>query len=242
MGDRLIKFGHRHGNVRSLVSGYCCHGWKALITGDIPHAVDSFKQAFQSSADPWYSQFPKLALCYGVISNGQFEEALPLLDQLIDFSDHNGAEFVGEPARFFKGLTDILNGQAAKGLETMELMLSQWKADGSRLRMLTCGFVMARIYSKLYAGAKRASKEPDAPQMDAWAQKAIHWFQTSIGEADDMGAVAIHGQALSGLAYVLALQGHKNRARESLARSIELLEQIDATDHLKQARNQLAAL
>ena len=79
MGDRLIKFGHRHGNVRSLVSGYCCHGWKALITGDIPHAVDSFKQAFQSSADPWYSQFPKLALCYGVISNGQFEEALPLL-------------------------------------------------------------------------------------------------------------------------------------------------------------------
>jgi tetratricopeptide (TPR) repeat protein len=242
MGDRLIKFGHRHGNVRSLVSGYCCHGWKALITGDIPHAVDSFEQAFQSSADPWYSQFPKLALCYGVISNGQFEEALPLLDQLIDFSDHNGAEFVGEPARFFKGLTDILNGQAAKGLETMELMLSQWKAAGSRLRILACGFVMARIYSKLYADAKRASKEPDAPQMDAWAQKAIHWFETSIDEASDMGAVAIHGQALSGLAYVLALQGHKDQARASLVHSIELLEQIDATDNLKQARNQLAAL
>jgi hypothetical protein len=47
---------------------------------------------------------------------------------------------------------------------------------------------------------------------------------------------------LSGLAKIMALLGRKDQARENLARSIELLEQIDATDHLKLARDQLAAL
>ncbi len=242
MGDRLIKFGHRHGNVRSLVSGYCCHGWQALITGDIQRAIESFQQAIQTSADPWYSQFPKLALCYGAISNGQVEDALPLLDQLIDFSEHNGAEFVGEPAHFFKGLTAIFKGQTAGGLESMELHLSQWKADGSRLRVLACGYVMARVYGRLYAGARQTSNQPDDPQVNAWAQKAIHWYRTSIDAASEMGAAAIHGQALSGLASVWALSGRPDQAREALLQSIELLERIDAKDHLKQVREQLAAL
>ena len=70
IGEGLLKFGQRHGNVRSLVSGYSCMGWKDLITGDIQSATESFKKAVRISADPWYSLFPKLALCYGTISNG----------------------------------------------------------------------------------------------------------------------------------------------------------------------------
>ncbi len=242
MGDRLIKFGHRHGNVRSMVSGYCCHGWKALITGDIPRAIESFKQAVQTSADPWYSQFPKLALCYGAISNGQLEEALPLLDQLITFSDHNGAEFVGEPAIFFKELFGILNGRAAKGLESMELMLARWKTDGSRVRTLACGFVLARVYTQLVAGAQKASIGPDSPQIRQWADKAVHWYRNSIDQASHIGAAAVHGQAMSGLAYIQTLMGRRDQARQSLEQSIALLERIEATDHLEAARAQLAAL
>lgn len=160
IGKLLIKFGKTHGNVRSLVSGHCCLGWKELVVGDIDAATASFKSAVGMSADPWYSQFPKLALCYGAISNGKIEEALPLLDQLIAFSDDNGAEFVGEPANFFKGLTTIMNGRVAQGLEIMESLLSRWQTSGCRLRVLTCGYVMGQVYSLLYQSALQTAGRP----------------------------------------------------------------------------------
>lgn len=242
IGDRLVKFGKRHGNVRSLVSGHCCLGWKDLVVGDIEGATASFRTAVDISADPWYSQFPRLALCYGSISNGKFEEALPLLDDLITFSNDNGAEFVGDPARFFKGLTDILNGQVAKGLETMESLLAQWQTTGCRLRILTCGYVMARTYALLFQRAMETTRDPDSPQTRTMADKCNQWFQTCISEAREMGAHAMEGQALLGLGNALAVLGKPDQARKTLNQSVEILGKAKASSHLQQARALIESL
>jgi class 3 adenylate cyclase/tetratricopeptide (TPR) repeat protein len=242
IGDRLLKFGQRHGNVRSLVSGLCCHGWRYLIIGDIRRATEKFKKAVEISADPWYSQFPTLALCYGAISNGQVDEALPLLGQLITFSDKNGAEFIGQPARFFGGLADILEGRVARGLETMETLLAQWKTDGSRLRVMTCGYVLARAYAQLCEKALQISGLPDSPAASDLAGKAIGWFKVCADQAAQMGARSMQGQALTGLGKTLASIGRRDQARDALTRSIALLEEVEATGHLELARDHLAAL
>jgi class 3 adenylate cyclase/tetratricopeptide (TPR) repeat protein len=235
IGQRLIKFGKRHGNVRSLVSGHCCLGWKDLVLGDIEGATASFKTAVAISADPWYSQFPKLALCYGAISTGKVEEALPLLDQLIDFSEDNGAEFVGDPACFFRGLATILNGQVAKGLETMETILEKWQSAGCRLRFLTCGYVMGRVYFLLYQGALQTAGGPESPRVGQLAAKCIHWFQTCVSDARDMAAGALEGQALLGLGKALAIMDKPDQAVEILNRSIDIFTKAKATFYLKQA-------
>lgn len=236
IGKRLIRFGKRHGNVRSLVSGHCCLGWKDLVIGDIDGAMASFNTAVDISADPWYSQFPKLALCYGAISNGKIEAALPLLDQLITFSDDNGAEFVGDPAQFFKGLTTILNGQVTDGLKVMESLMARWQAGGCRLRCLTCGYVMARAYLRLYQGALKTAGVADSPKAQAMSDSCIQWFQTCVSEAKEMGAVAMEGQALLGLAEALAAMNQPEQAGELLNQSIEILDQVNASHHLKQAK------
>ncbi len=242
IGERLVKFGKRHGNVRSLVSGYCSMGWKELIIGDIEQAAASFRAAMDISADPWYSQFSKLALCYGTISNGEIEEALPLLDQLITFSDDNGAEFSGDPARFFKGLTEILNGQVAKGLETMETLLAQWLAAGCRLRLLTCGYVMARVYALLFQGAMQTSDGKAPSHVRPLADNCLRWFQSTVSEAREMGAKAMEGQALLGLGHALALLGEPDQARSNLIQCIEILNKINATSHLQHAKTILETL
>jgi class 3 adenylate cyclase/tetratricopeptide (TPR) repeat protein len=242
IGQRLIKFGERHGNVRSLVSGHCCLGWKDLVLGDIEGATASFKTAVAISADPWYSQFPKLALCYGGISNGKVEEALPLLDQLITFSEDNGAEFVGDPACFFKGLTTILNGRVAKGLETMETLLEKWRAAGCRLRCLTCGYVMGRVYFLLYQGALQAAGRPESPRVGQLADKCIRWFQTCVSDARDMGARALEGQALLGLGKALAIMDKPEQAVEILNQSVDVFTKAKATFHLKQAKAAIESL
>jgi len=241
MGDRMLKFGNRHGNVRSLVGGYCCHGWKDMISGNIPRAIETFRQAIETSADPWYSQFPKLALCLAAISNGQVGEAIPLLDQMIAFSDSNGTEFVGEPARFFKAFAAILEGQVAEGLQTMEELLDRWQAAGCRLRVMICGLVLANIYSQLHVSTSQAQEAPDSPA-SPWADKAIQRFQAVVDEAADMGAVAVHGQAMTGLGAVWASLGCRDQAQQTLERGIELLEQVHATEYLSQARKLLAPL
>jgi class 3 adenylate cyclase/tetratricopeptide (TPR) repeat protein len=242
MGDRMIKFGHRHGNVRSLVGGYCCKGWQNMITGDLPGAIETFRQAIETSADPWYSQFPKLALCLAAISNGQVGEAIPLLDQMIAFSDTNGTEFVGEPARFFKAFAATLAGQMAEGLETMEELLEKWKADGCRLRVMICGLVLGTIYSQLHARMAQGRKSPVAPPENKWAAKAIQRLESVVDEAAEMGAVALHGRGLLGLGGVLASLGRRDEAQQALVRGIELLEQVKATEFLNQARMRLEAL
>ena len=242
IGDRLLKFGHRHGNVRSLVSGYSCQGWKDLITGDIQSATESFKKAVRISADPWYSLFPKLALCYGTISNGLMEEALPLLDKMTAFSDDNGAEFIGEPARFFKGMAEIFEGRTQEGLKSMEGLLERWKTEGSRLRTMTCGYVMARTYSQLFETAQKSSPPTASEDADRLGEKAVLWFQTCIGEATKMGAVAMEGQALLALGKTFILMGRPVQARDALTQSIISLEQVHATTYLNQAREQLASL
>jgi class 3 adenylate cyclase/tetratricopeptide (TPR) repeat protein len=242
IGEQLVKFGKRHGNVRSLVSGYCANGWQDLVTGDIQSATQKFRAAVEISADPWYSQFPKLAYCYGAISNGQIEGTVPLLDQLITFSDDNGAEFVGEPARFFMGLTDILGGQVAKGLETMETLLTQWKDTGSRLRTLTCGYVMARVYALLYQGAKQSSGTPNSLRTRQMAEKSINWFETCISEAEQMEAHAIQGQALMGLGGIHIIMEEVDQAKAMLIESIEKLKTINAAHHTKDAQALLESL
>ncbi len=242
IGEQLIKFGKRHGNVRSLVSGHTCLGWKDLITGDAQSANEQFREAFQVSADPWYSQFPKLALCYGSISNGKIEEALPFLDQLIRFSDDNGAEFVGEPACFFKGFTDILNGQVAKGIETMETLLRKWQTAGCRLRALTCGLVMARVYALLFESAIQTAGSLELPNVSGLAEKSIRKFQACISEADAIGALGIEGQSLLGLGQAFSALGKSSQATEALTRSVAIFERINATHHLNRARTILESI
>jgi tetratricopeptide (TPR) repeat protein len=236
IGNRLIRFGKRHGNVRSLVSGHCCLGWKDLVVGDIDGAMASFRTAVDISADPWYSQFPKLALCYGAISNGNVDEARPLLDQLITFSDDNGAEFVGEPARFFEVLTRLSEGREDGGLEAMERFLAQWQQAGCRLRYLNCGYVMARVYALLLHRSARFEGQAEPSQTQALADRCLHWFQICIAEAGDMGATAMEGQALLGMGEVLAMMGKKKQAAATLDQSIQILERAKAGHHLKRAR------
>jgi class 3 adenylate cyclase/tetratricopeptide (TPR) repeat protein len=242
IGHTLLKFGNQHGNVRSLVSGHCCLGWRCLITGDIEAATEHFREADQISVDPWYSQFPKLALCYGSISNGRIEEALPYLDPLIRFSDDNGAEFVGEPARFFKGLIQILHGRITQGVTSMESLLHAWKADDCRLRVLVCGYVMGRVYGLLFENAVQTTTDGATGHARKLAEKAMVHFETCASEAAELGAKGMAGKSLLGLAQILSAVGKPSAARDALNQSIAILSEIKATHHLEEARQQLDAI
>ena len=63
-GKTLLEFGQRPSNVRSMVMGYCFMGYSHMLGGHIAAATSCFEIAVQVSLDPWYSQFPRMALCH----------------------------------------------------------------------------------------------------------------------------------------------------------------------------------
>jgi class 3 adenylate cyclase/tetratricopeptide (TPR) repeat protein len=119
IGEALLNFGQRHNDNRSRVMGFCCVGWGHLVAGEISEATTCFQKAVKVSTDPWYSVFPKLALCYGYISNGRMREAEQLIEEILEFNRERGAEFTGTPAQFFMGVVLIANGHVSRGMKIL---------------------------------------------------------------------------------------------------------------------------
>ncbi|MCB2149401.1 MAG: AAA family ATPase [Deltaproteobacteria bacterium] len=242
IGTRLLEFGRHQTNIRSLVMGHCCHGWSYLISGDMARAAVDFEEAVRISADPWYAQFPILALCYGRISSGQSGSALNLLNQLMAFSDAHGAEFVGEPARFFHRMISVQEGDVEEGIARMEQLLEKWRGQGCRLRYLTCGFVMACVYRQLHHLTEPSSGAEGTDRSNPFLQKALDWYRSCTDTAKELGAGAMHGRTLLELGSLYQTMGSHDEASDAYRKSAALFEQSDAGIYLQQAREKMDKL
>ncbi|MBT8365523.1 MAG: hypothetical protein KJP23_12530, partial [Deltaproteobacteria bacterium] len=191
-GKVLLEFGRKQGDYRAKGLGYCCIGWSHLIGGDLVQATPYFEKAVQASVDPWYSLFPKLALAYGMILNGNANDAEKYIAEIRKFSQKFGAEFAGTPAHFFHGMVLVSQGQIKQGLRILEESCQCWKQNGNRLRYAACGSIVANVYAEL---AKKAqTRQLTKFAMHAY-NKANYYFQDSIETARQIGANAKLGRA-----------------------------------------------
>jgi tetratricopeptide (TPR) repeat protein len=239
IGGRLIAYGHRHANVRSLVLGHTCRGWSHLISGDIDGAKYCFDEAVHVSADPWYARFPKLALSYGFTAAGAVDLAEPLVRELIEFSMANGAEFLGTTARFFHELCQMTAANADEKLRFLDRQLEKWRQTNSWLRFVICGQLMARTLVRL----SQVQPETEAAGGRQWNTfalgKAEQWYKICIEKAHDKGAVLLHALSWMGLGECQAVAGRSEDAGHALRQAVGLLEKCEAEHHLTQAHGLL---
>ncbi|MEZ4567502.1 MAG: hypothetical protein R2860_11280 [Desulfobacterales bacterium] len=66
---------HRRPNGRSLVVGHISMGIGYLNAGNFSSAIETFQRGIETSADPFYIQWPKMFLGMTYVQNNQFEEA-----------------------------------------------------------------------------------------------------------------------------------------------------------------------
>ena len=158
------------------------------------------------------------------------------------FSDAHGAEFVGEPARFFDSLIAIQKGNLEAGIARMEELLEKWAQTGCRLRHLTCGFVMARVYSQLLHMLKQPPDRQAQDRSAMFRQNALKWLQTCIDTAKSLGAKALLGRTYFELGGIYQSAGNLDEAQDAYRKSVELFAQSDADGYLRQARERLADL
>jgi tetratricopeptide (TPR) repeat protein len=126
MVEALREYGQKHTNVRTTVFGHWVKGFSFLVDGDYTSAIECNLKAINVSADPWYTQFPKLHLGLSYAAAGQFQESMEPQEELISFCDKFGGEILGTPAKGLLGGIMMSNGQMSKVLKMIECVKQLW--------------------------------------------------------------------------------------------------------------------
>ncbi len=241
IGRKLIELGVQVSDNRCTVMGYCCLGWGWLTAGDHNSATRCFQTAVNQALDPWYALIPKLALCYGLISNGRIDEAECFIRDILQLSQEYGVEFVGTPARFFHGVVLAAGGKMLDGLREMQQTLDFWEKNHCRLRYASCCLVLARIYSLALRRGKRGG--PGMLRKTAGilfrtfaaGKRARDLLEKCIAEAGAIRADGVLAQAYLEQGRLYAYLGKRDQARESLHLALERLQACQAEHYLQQA-------
>lgn len=245
----LVDFGRNHSNIRSIVMGQCLRGFGHLVGGDIAAASASLEEAIRSSADPWYTQFPRLALCYAKVAHGEYDGIRETLEQIIAFSEERGAEYVGSPAKVLLGAVLAAQGHLAKGMAMIRSVAEKWHAEGNLTRHTQARLIMGRIYALMAQGGGK--KNLSTLLRNAWFlirnapfadRKARLHLDGVIETASRIGARDFQGRASLTLGLLHKAKGRKGEARAALENAVRIFEQCEAEVYLQHAREALEAL
>ena len=239
IGKVLLEFGDEQSDQRSRVMGFCCIGWSQLVAGKLPQAVASFEKAMQISVDPWYAIFPKLAITYGLILEGNFPCARDHIAEIIEFSNSFGAEFAGKPAQFFRAMVLIAEGKIDQGLKIAEKIYQSWLENGSILRQSACGSMLAAVYASL---AGNVGDSPRQGVAASAAKEAHSHFQASIRAGKRIGANGVLGRAYLNWGYLHQQEKNEDRAGHCFTAATQYFHFCNSEAFLAQARNELAML
>lgn len=241
-GKKLVAFGHARSNPRSRVLGHCCLGWSRLVAGQIESATRCFDRAVAVSTDPWYSQFPRLALVYGYASCGQIDAAEKNVGEILAFAKTSGINFLGAPAGFFDGLIRAVEGDLEAGEAAMERQLRQWENNGSRLRFASFARILGQTYAAAFAKSVGFKHLPAGTEAPPAARKALAWFEKSIAVAEQIGTYWALGNAYLNKGQLEALMNHGDAARVSISAALEIFKKYNIDLYREQAQKALAAL
>jgi len=98
-GKTILEYGRRHSNIRSQVMGYWIMAFSYILDGNHSAINECLEKALQISADPFYSQFVKLALGTAYTAAGQISKAEVLLNDVASYCREFGCEIFEDMIR-----------------------------------------------------------------------------------------------------------------------------------------------
>ncbi|MDJ0781555.1 MAG: AAA family ATPase [Desulfosarcinaceae bacterium] len=235
-GRKLLQFGRKHSNVRSMVLGHCAIGWSHMIEGDYAAALERSLKARKISVDPWYTQFPTMNYCYIKGVMGEVADVAAAIGEMQRFSDKKGAEFSGDSARFLSGLLQLAKGEIAEGVAALEGQLTYWENRGSRLRRSTFGLYTAKAYLELFRQRDDLPMARAAISADALGKSCLRHLRETITLAGEMGSRSILGQAHLALGILYGISGDGDRAQAAFVAAEEHFQHCGARCFLAQLK------
>jgi tetratricopeptide (TPR) repeat protein len=249
VGEAALDYGQSHNSLRCLVVGHLFKGVGYFMDRNLPSVIECMKQAIEISADPAYTQVGRFGLGMGYTMNGQFQEAKDILQQVIIFCDKFGFEYWGTQAKLYLGVALMAQGHMDQGLKIIEGAQRSFEKNEEKTMYMQSEYILGNIYLQMVekaAPVKLATVVKNmgflAKNVPFAAKKAENHFNKAIEVCREIGAKGFMGMAYLDLGTLHRAKGNKPMARECLSKAIELFEQCELENYLKQAREALVSL
>jgi tetratricopeptide (TPR) repeat protein len=246
-GQALLDYGEKQTSIRSSGLGHFVIGCSHIGGGDFQSAIESLQRAIEISADPWFSQFPRLLLGFSYVSTGQFEAAEATIKEIEDYSQQFGTELIRTPACTLLGVITIAKGHLSRGLRILEDAQQEHLKNERRYVYATAEDIIGSVYLQIVEGAPVSLSMIKnigflVKNVPFASQKAEAHLNKSIEAAEEIGAIGTLGIAHLDLGLLHKARGNRARARECIAKAIECFDQGRAETYLKQAKEALGSL
>lgn len=249
VGRKLMAFGQRQSNTRSVVMGQFMIGCSYFVDGDFQTASDYFLEAIRRSTDPYFSQFPRLLLGVCRISDGRTLEAAEPLAEVARFSKMYGTEVLGSMAMGCLGVVAMAAGDLGRGIRMVEKARDDWTDQDCLGRVVRAEYMLGRIYLSIVERSAPLDVRTilrNTRFLILRVPRARKWAETHLGRsvelAEKIGARGVLGQAQLDLGRLYALTGRKGKALEHLSSAAECFEQCGADTYRRQARELAGSL
>ena len=247
-GKIILEYSRKHSNNRGMVIGYCVIGFSYILNGDYSSAIEYAKKAAHTAADPFYSQLANDLLLWAYFYEGKFEEAVPVINEMIAFGRRYGCE-IFEPYNGYLGVIQIVNGDLNLGYKRLEeahrFCLENGAKWYSAMMDNSIGMVFLNIVESSepndFAAMARDIGFPikDIPTA---AKKAESHLIKSIEVSEEIGAKFTLAEAYLLLGLLHKAEKRTGEARKNISTAIHIFEQIDAEGYLKQAKEALVSM
>jgi len=248
-GQKLLDYGHKHSNIRSISLGHTYISYSYFIAGDYHLAETYAQKAIQISVDPLYAIGSNLLLGFSHAFLGEFEKIREKAKQDCEFLQEVGCEVWGKMAEILLGLTYVASGQMSKGLKMVEKVRDMFQKNKRRGRLAMPEYILGKIYLQIVAGENLPSFSILArnigfvvKNVPAAGKKAEDHFKRTIEIANEIGAKSWIAVSYLDLGLLHKAKKRTDQARECISEAIKIFEEIEAEVFLKQAKETLASL
>jgi predicted ATPase len=246
IGNQLLDYGKKQSNIRSQVAGHICIGHSYSANGDLKKAIDCYRKAIEVSADPFYSQWPRLYLGISYVLNDQIQEGEEALNEVISYGHSFGCELFIAVTKPLLGIVLINKEKMTQGLKMIEESYRFNLEMNNGYMIVLSEYILGKVYFQLAYGAGPISLSFLAKNMGFLVKnvpfagkKAEAFFKKAIQRAKQDGAKGILGQAYLDLGHLYRAKKRDDRARECISEAVHIFGQIGAEVHLKKAKDAL---
>jgi class 3 adenylate cyclase/tetratricopeptide (TPR) repeat protein len=249
IGKNLIEYGRKHSNIRCLTVGHICTGYGHYAAGDLELAIKCFRTAIEVSADPLYSQWPRLFMVGAHLLKGQLQEAEEALQELVSFSQNLSCGLFQPLALASLGVQRIAKGQMQQGLAMIEEELQSMLDNNRKYLYGLTEYVLGKVFFSIADRAEPISLCAMAKNIGFLiknvpfaSKKAEEHFNRAIEVAKEIGAKGTMGMAYLDLGLLYKAKGKTDQAKKWIFDAIHIFEQTEAEGFLKQAKEALASI
>jgi class 3 adenylate cyclase/tetratricopeptide (TPR) repeat protein len=245
---RLLEYGEKKSNSRSMVFGHWVNSWVHDLAGDMQSSQKSSEKACEVALDPFYSLFPKVSLGYVYLIAGQFKEAEKVLKSLLNFSEPRAIGELVEWAYLYLAPALIAQGHMRQGLNMLEEVQQITIRNQSKVRYAFSEYILGKTYSQIATGPKPALSVLVknigflVKNVPVAAKKTEEHFNKAIELLREIGAKSFLGGAYLDLGLFYKARKKNQQARECISEAIKIFEEREAEEILKQAKEALDSL